>query len=227
MPVLKQLSCRVESNGEPIQEFGATYGDGLVQSYIIVPTKPASFSIRLRSNDFIASGLAMFVYIDGTYQCNRNRQGLKTLEEAEERRDTSINFRVERKEQYLLSGAWLTQNWRFEELDIGMCRQAGFDLVNCYGADCYIQYPQIHRASRLQPGRSSITWEILKSLFYAARKALQLLHSNHLHFRPSKETRIVNQYRRKNQINPILKSFKSFKVKPRHQRNRGKQLERP
>ncbi|EFE44153.1 hypothetical protein TRV_01046 [Trichophyton verrucosum HKI 0517] len=78
MPTLKQLTCHIEwaNCSIPFKEYGVTYRDGSVEC--LVPVQPAStpFSIRLTSSGYIAPGLAMFVYMDGVYQCNRNRDDL-------------------------------------------------------------------------------------------------------------------------------------------------------
>ncbi|EFE34654.1 uncharacterized protein ARB_06417 [Trichophyton benhamiae CBS 112371] len=78
MPTLKQLTCHIEwaNCSIPFKEYGVTYRDGSVEC--LIPVQPAStpFSIRLTSSGYIAPGLAMFVYMDGVYQCNRNRDDL-------------------------------------------------------------------------------------------------------------------------------------------------------
>ena len=70
---------------QALQEFGTTYGDGFVETFIPVPSKPQTFSIHLTSNKFIAPGVAIFVYVDGVYQCNRNRQDLKLRKPSDSR----------------------------------------------------------------------------------------------------------------------------------------------
>lgn len=141
MPTLKQLSCSIEwaSDPYPFKEYGVTYGDGVVESTVAVPDDtPTPFAIRLRSNGYIAPGLAMFVFIDGVYQCNRNRNDLRPIDVADLRSASTskngkdqgraskwdgkaskaceVNFRVRQKEEELLDGTWTGRPWRFEPL---------------------------------------------------------------------------------------------------------------
>ena len=190
MPVLKQLSCWVESKGEPLQEYVTSYGDGIVQSHILVPAKSASFSIRLRSNDFIASGLAMFVYIDGIYQCNRNRHCLKAFEKVQSKRETIVNFRVARKERYLLSGTWLTQDWRFEKLD-GVSRYIIGCPVSCPKTDRLIQYQHKQNTPIFHPRMSLIIWEILKLSSYGVTGNQEIAFQTQLRINSNKDSRLA------------------------------------
>ena len=74
MPSLKDLVCSVElESGQALQEYMPTYGDGLVETFIAIPDDVNPFTVRLKSTAFIAEGLSMHVFIDGVYQCNRNR----------------------------------------------------------------------------------------------------------------------------------------------------------
>lgn len=122
MPSLKQLSCHIEWTDPQTQlrEYATTYSDGVVESYVAVPPDSTPFSIRLRSDGYIAPGLAMFVYMDGVYQCNRNRQGLKLPSEATEKSDTEVNFHLCQREQRLRDGTWVGKEWQFEKLNIGL-----------------------------------------------------------------------------------------------------------
>ncbi|KAL2365748.1 hypothetical protein RJZ56_001349 [Blastomyces dermatitidis] len=122
MPTLKQLSCQIEWAGSnvPFKEYGTTYGDGFVECYIAIPNSSTPFSINLRSSGYIAPGLAMFVFMDGVYQCNRNRDDLRpiprSLEEIRKFRD--ISFRVRQREQRLPDGEWIGRHWRFERFQL-------------------------------------------------------------------------------------------------------------
>ncbi len=121
MPTLKQLTCCVECelSKTPLQEFQTTYSDGYVETYIAVPGLPTPFSIHLQSNGYIAPGLSMFVYIDGVYQCNRNRQNLKMPGENITKKQTEVNFRVRQKEQMSCIGSFYGKPWKFERVNIG------------------------------------------------------------------------------------------------------------
>lgn len=114
------------------------YGDGYVQTFIAVPSVSTSFSVHLKSEGYIAreplcnglysilhiltiatAGLAMFVYMDGEYQCNRNRHNLKIPNETTTSRQTEIDFRVRQKEEIQPDGTFTGSQWKFRELDIG------------------------------------------------------------------------------------------------------------
>jgi len=121
MPTLKQLTCTIERAGSQIalKEYSTAYSDGFVQTYVAIPPVSTTFSVHLRSNGYIAPGLAMFVYMDGKYQCNRNRRNLKVPDGTMSRRHTEIDFRVRQKEEKLEDGSYLGKEWRFEKLSIG------------------------------------------------------------------------------------------------------------
>ncbi|KAL2005252.1 hypothetical protein VTN00DRAFT_2462 [Thermoascus crustaceus] len=122
MPTLKQLTCHVEwpISKTPFREYGVSYGDGVVESHIAIPPGPTPFAISLKSKGFISSGLAMFVYIDGVYQCNRNRSNLKISETPGDiaQETATVEFRVRQKEERLPNGEWIGRPWRFEPLNI-------------------------------------------------------------------------------------------------------------
>lgn len=119
MPSLKDLHCSVEfANGSvQLREFGTTYSDGCVETFVAVPDHPQSFAVRLSSTKFIAPGLAMYVFIDGVYQCNRNRQNLKLRKPPD--RKSLVNFVVRQKEEARDDGTMVARDWSFEKLDIG------------------------------------------------------------------------------------------------------------
>ena len=64
----------------------------------------------------------MFVYIDGAYQCNRNRSNLRVPAEGTKRRRTEVDFRVRQKEETWVGGdggigdRFVGREWRFEKL---------------------------------------------------------------------------------------------------------------
>ena len=121
MPTLKGLLCNLEWNGseQPIKEYQTAYGDGHVETYVAIPQIAVPFSIRLRSNGYIAPGLAMFTYIDGEYQCNRNRRNLKLPRAGIPPKYTNVDFRVRQKEVMLHDGTFMGKEWKFQELNIG------------------------------------------------------------------------------------------------------------
>ena len=121
MPTLKHLTCHVEwsSSNIPLEEYNATYADGFVSTYIAIPSTPTPFSIHLTSHGYVAPGLAMFVYMDGVYQVNRNRRNLKIPGEGTKRSHTEVDFRVRQKEELLWDGSFEGKEWRFERAKIG------------------------------------------------------------------------------------------------------------
>jgi hypothetical protein len=125
MPTLKQLKCEVEwgNTRTPFPEYGTTYGDGLVCAYIAIPDKPQSFAIHLTSKNYIAEGLAMLVFMDGEYQCNRNRLNLLPPKTGTPQRLTEIDLRVRQREQPLGDGTYIGRGWRFDKHNIGQSSQ--------------------------------------------------------------------------------------------------------
>jgi len=123
MPTLKQLTCTIEWAGSQValKEYSTAYSDGFVQTYVAIPPASTTFSVHLKSNGYIAPGLAMFVYMDGKYQCNRNRRNLRVPDGTMSRRLTEIDFRVRQKEEKLEDGSYLGKEWRFEKLNTGNC----------------------------------------------------------------------------------------------------------
>lgn len=123
MPTLKQLTCTVERGNtkKSFNEYGTAYGDGYVETYIPLSFSDTSFAIHLVSKGYIAPGLAMFVYIDGIYQCNRNRYNLKLPEKKAQISKSEIDFRVRQKEERVGvgDGDYIGREWRFHHLQIG------------------------------------------------------------------------------------------------------------
>jgi hypothetical protein len=119
MPPLKGLMCSIELTGtqEQLQEHDTSYSDGFVETFIAVPSKPRPFTVHLKSSEYIAPGLAMYVFIDGVYQCNRNRQELRTHDPHNSR--SLVDFRVRQKEEKQADGSMIAREWKFEKLNIG------------------------------------------------------------------------------------------------------------
>ena len=117
MPHLKDLDCSIEllDSLRTLQEFGTTYGDGFVETFVPVPSRPQSFSVHLTSAKFIAPGISMYVFVDGVYQCNRNRQDLKLRKGSESR--SLVDFRVRQKEEKQENGSMIAREWKFEKLN--------------------------------------------------------------------------------------------------------------
>lgn len=120
MPSLKQLTCSIElgSTHTKVIEYGKDYGDGHVTSYIAVPSEEVNFSIHLTSQGYIAPGLAMFVYMDGQYQCNRNRRGLQVPAKGVRDEQVEVDLRVRQKESKQADGSFLGRDWTFHGLNL-------------------------------------------------------------------------------------------------------------
>ncbi|KAH7408424.1 hypothetical protein DE146DRAFT_605152 [Phaeosphaeria sp. MPI-PUGE-AT-0046c] len=138
MPTLKDLNCSVElsDSHRTLQEFGTTYSDGCVETFVAVPSKPGSFSIHLTSDRFIAPGISMYVFVDGVYQCNRNRQDLKLRKGSGSH--SVVDFRVRQKEEKQKDGSMIAREWRFDKLDTtsadhssNTCSQNILDALGC------------------------------------------------------------------------------------------------
>jgi hypothetical protein len=130
MPSLKDLKCAIElsESQQELREFGTIYGDGFVETFVPIPSKLQSFSIHLTSSKFIAPGVAIFVYVDGIYQCNRNRQNLKLRKPSDSR--SLVDFRVRQKEERQKDGSMIAREWAFDKLNIGRCRE-GITQIQC------------------------------------------------------------------------------------------------
>jgi hypothetical protein len=121
MPTLKDLACHVQwaETGSPFPEYGTIYGDGLVETYIAVPGHPQVFTIRLTSTKFISEGLSMVVFIDGQYQCNRNRVNLQPPKKDLPENRSKVDFLVRQKEKPLGDGTYMGREWRFDDCNLG------------------------------------------------------------------------------------------------------------
>jgi len=133
MPSLKDLHCSIElgDSHEKLPEYGTIYVDGFVESFVAVPSGPTRFAVRLCSSAYIAEGLAVYVFIDGVYQCNRNRRGLQDRRDNGKPlgRSTLVNFLLRQKEERQKNGAMIARPWAFEELNIG---KGYLTLYDCY-----------------------------------------------------------------------------------------------
>ena len=122
MPTLKSLACGVQWAGTNtfFQEYGTVYGDGLVETFIAIPDTPQAFNIRLTSRGFIFQGLAAAVFIDGHYQCNRNRVNLVPAKKNSSKARTEIDFLFRQKEKRIDDGTYMGREWRFDNHNTGM-----------------------------------------------------------------------------------------------------------
>ena len=121
----RALDCHVEwigSSNLALQEYNTCYADGYVETYLAVPSSPTPFAIHLTSRGYIAPGLAMFVYIDGVYQCNRNRHNLLIPALGTKQKETEIDFHVRQKEERKGDEAFHGKAWKFEKATPGKSR---------------------------------------------------------------------------------------------------------
>lgn len=121
MPTFQQLACHIEQAGSnlKLREYGTTYGDGFVETFVAIPDEPRGFSIHLTSSAYIAPGLAIFVYVDGVYQCNRNRRGQEIPDKDTPLEGSFVEFRVRQKEEKRFDGTFIGRSWNFEKLNVG------------------------------------------------------------------------------------------------------------
>ncbi|RMX98371.1 hypothetical protein D0868_10126 [Hortaea werneckii] len=119
MPKLKQLVCSIElgQSRTPLQEYGAHYSDGAVESFVAVPDTKIPFCIRLKSEGYIAPGLAAFVFMDGQYQCNRNKLQLRMPDDGVPESEYEIDFCLRQKEEKTANGTFVGRQWSFAELN--------------------------------------------------------------------------------------------------------------
>ncbi|KPI38486.1 uncharacterized protein AB675_4301 [Cyphellophora attinorum] len=120
MPSLRKINCNVLwPQGTPFKEYATTYGDGIVETFIAVPgDKPQKFSIRVTSKGYIYEGLAAVVFVDGVYQCNRNRVNLVRPKKNLPLERTEIDFYLRQEERKLTEdGHFLGSDWRFDDFN--------------------------------------------------------------------------------------------------------------
>lgn len=118
MPTLKQLACTLEKEPSrtPLTEYGTSYSDGFVETHVAVPDERTGFGIHLHSHGYIAPGLAMFVYIDGVYQCNRHRHSLLVPDGTITPEFYEVDFHVFQQEEKVGKGKFLGRAWSFNTL---------------------------------------------------------------------------------------------------------------
>lgn len=121
MPTLKQINCSIElgPSNTKLKEYGARYSDGHVETFVAVPDTDIPFTVHLKSEGYIAPGLAFFVFMDGEYQCNRNRVCLKLPGEGVQPQDYETEFRVRQKEEKTSFGTFVVRDWTFAKLNRG------------------------------------------------------------------------------------------------------------
>lgn len=121
MPKLKQIDCSIElgSSNTKLKEYGARYSDGQIETFIAVPDADVPFSIHVKTGGYIAPGISFFVFMDGEYQCNRNRVGLKLPADGVQPKEYEAEFRLRQKEEKTAQGSFVVRDWTFAKLNRG------------------------------------------------------------------------------------------------------------
>lgn len=122
MPTLKQISCSIDLGPSHVKlpEHGTITRDGYVETFVAVSDSSIPFTVHVKSRGWIAPGLAIFVFMDGEYQCNRNRTDLKIPAPGLERKDYEAEFRLRQNEQKGTGdGRFVAREWTFAKLDTG------------------------------------------------------------------------------------------------------------
>ena len=122
MPTLRKLTCSIQwaDTGTAFTEYGTCYGDGVVETFIVVPDKPQPFSIHITSKGFIYEGLAVIVFMDGHYQTNRNRVNLLPAKKGVPMERTELDLTIRQKEKPMGDGLYMGRAWRFDDHNIGI-----------------------------------------------------------------------------------------------------------
>jgi hypothetical protein len=120
MPDHGLLSCAIElgDSNLRLREYGTTYHDRTVETYVAIPSQPTPFGIRLNAYGYISPGLSIWVFIDGVYQTNRNKRGI-VAPSLHDPRAADVEFRVGQKEDLLRDGRVIARGWWFEKVNIG------------------------------------------------------------------------------------------------------------
>lgn len=131
MPTLKQVTCSLElgPNNTKIKEYCHRYTDGGVEAFIAVPEADIPFKIHVASHGYIAYGLAAFVYMDGQYQCNRNKQHLAVPREGMNPDRYEVDFKFLQREEKKGGGTYIAREWTFAQLKTGKQEVVGIWLV--------------------------------------------------------------------------------------------------
>ncbi|KAF2210863.1 hypothetical protein CERZMDRAFT_99027 [Cercospora zeae-maydis SCOH1-5] len=114
MPTLKQISCSLEvGSNTRLKEYGHSYTDGGVEAFVAIPDAQIPFRLRVTSTGYIAPGLAAYVFMDGVYQCNRNRQRLTMPSPASlvEPHEYEVDFTLRQKEEKTSDGLFVAREW--------------------------------------------------------------------------------------------------------------------
>ena len=121
MPVCKQIHAHIEvgPSNTRIKEYGHRNNDGHVECFIAVPDTDMPFTINLWTEGYIAPGLAVWVFMDGKYQSNRNKINMQLPVDDVSPSQYEANFRFRQKEEKMSDGSFVAREWTFAELKGG------------------------------------------------------------------------------------------------------------
>lgn len=164
MPTLKQITASLElgPNGAKLKEYGHRYTDGGVEAFIAVPETDLPFHIHVTSTGYIAPGLAAYVYMDGEYQCNRNRQRLQIPAPGMASKEFEVDFNMRQKEEKSADGLFVAREWTFAKLKTGELSATSVSNL----ANIHQQMPTEHRMST----RTFLAMLVPSKLSYFAAK---------------------------------------------------------
>lgn len=112
MPTDHFITCRVELAEVPFPEHKKVRRDRSVKCYIATPETDHPFTIHVTSRDPNGQGLAVFVFIDGVYQCNRNAP----IDTKASKSGIAAEFRLRQKEEKMSDGSFIGREWSFAQL---------------------------------------------------------------------------------------------------------------
>jgi len=131
MPKLNHIKCSVElgSSRAKLKEYGARYSDGAVEVFIPVPETKVPFCLHIETEGYIAPGLAVFVFMDGQYQCNRNRLGLPMPGDEVPPSKYEVDMVMRQKEEKTVTGHFVGREWTFAELNTSEAPTSAFHMI--------------------------------------------------------------------------------------------------
>ncbi|KAF2859007.1 hypothetical protein K470DRAFT_113018 [Piedraia hortae CBS 480.64] len=129
MPFLNQVSCSIGFGlqGAKLKEHGTKYIGGMAETYIAVPDIYTPFSVHVQTHGYIAPGLAVAVYIDGIYQCNRNHTGLRLPGAGVDKDEYETEFVLRQKEvrKTQRDSGFIGRGWTFARARSVVTNQSG------------------------------------------------------------------------------------------------------
>jgi hypothetical protein len=127
MPILNDLECHIKpfESSIPFKELDTRFRGRSATTLVQALGTITRFCITIKSTKYISSGLGVFIYIDGVYQCNRLKLELKIpcAGEAFDVDKSGINFVLSQAESHLYDeslpnggAAFRVRPWQFGPL---------------------------------------------------------------------------------------------------------------